>query len=87
MPHVGNGPAVVHTTGTKVITDADAPRGDPPDVEWNRVFANWATDRGHEITAAKIKLIGTPYYVKAHERFLAGASEKVIRALLDQAYS
>jgi len=60
------------------------PSGDT--VEWDQIFANWATDRGHSVTAAAFRVLGTPYYIEARERFKAGASEKVIRSLLDKAH-
>ena len=59
------------------------PSGDT--VEWGHIFANWATDRGHGLTAATFKLLGTPGYVAARAAFRAGASEKVVRSKLDQA--
>ena len=85
MPHVGNGPAFVHTTSTRVLAEAEAPRADPPDVEWDHLFANWATDRGLGANDAAFRMLGTPGEVVARERFKAGASEKVVRGLLDAA--
>lgn len=52
---------------------------------WDNIFSNWATDRGHSVTAATLAMIGTPVYAKARKRFEAGACERVIRQILDQA--
>jgi len=53
--------------------------------QWQNIFANWATDRSHSVTAATRRLLGTPGYVVAKADFKAGASEKVVRSRLDQA--
>ena len=52
---------------------------------WDNIFDNWATDRGHSVTAATFAMIGTPVYIEARKRFKAGACERVIRQMLDQA--
>ncbi len=53
--------------------------------KWENFFSQWAKARGVCPTEAGIRLDGTPLCVDARERFLGGAAEKVVCALLDYA--
>ena len=54
---------------------------------WDTIFADWATDRGHSVTAATFALIGTPGYTDARAQHTNGASEADVRQALDDAYA
>jgi len=76
---------LVAKVGNSLVVARTKPNGDEMEARWDNILANWATDRATSVSNALDSYSATPAWQNARERHFAGASELVVRQLLDMA--